>query len=198
MGMPRWEPDAPHRLVLAALDLFTEKGYDDTSVIEIAERAGLTKSTFFRHFFDKREVLFVGQDILRQLLGDAIAAAPASATPLEAVGAGLEAASAGFPPERRTFARRRQAVVAANSELQEREALKRTGLTSAMTQALSERGVGEPAASLAAELGMLAFRSAFARWIAPGSDEDFEALAHEALDELAAAGAALTASTLAS
>ena len=95
-------------------------------------------------------------------------------------------------------ARRRQAVVAANSELQEREALKRDGLTSAMAQALSERGVPEPAASLGAELGMLAFRTAFARWIEPGSDAEFAQLARDALDELMTASAVLSASTLAS
>jgi AcrR family transcriptional regulator len=196
--MPRWEPDARERLVLAALELFTGKGYDDTSVVEIAERAGLTKSTFFRHFSDKREVLFVGQDILHRLLAGGIAAAPASATPLEAVGSALEAASAGFPPERQAFARRRQAVVTANSELQEREALKRGGLTWAMAQALGQRGVEEPAASLAAEVGMLAFRTAFARWIEPGNAQAFAVLARESLDALQAAGAALTTGTLAS
>lgn len=195
--MPRWEPDARERLVLAALDLFTEKGYDDTTVAEIAERAGLTKSTFFRHFSDKREVLFVGQDILHRLLADGIAAAPASATPLQAVGCALEAASAGFPPERQTFARRRQAVVAANSELQEREALKRGGLTSVMAQTLGQRGVAEPTAGLAAEVGMLAFRTAFSRWIEPGNARDFAVLARESLDELQAAGTALTTGTLA-
>ena len=91
--MARWEPDARQRLVAAALDLFTEQGYDDTTVAQIADRAGLTKSTFFRHFPDKREVLVAGQDTLCRLLAEGIAAAPESATPLEAVGAALEAAA---------------------------------------------------------------------------------------------------------
>src|SRR5271169_4083686 len=99
--MSRWEPDARERLVRAALDLFAEQGYDDTTVVQIAERAGLTKSTFFRHFPDKREVLAAGQDTLCQLLSDGIGDAPSSATPLEAVGAGLEAAAQAFTPERR-------------------------------------------------------------------------------------------------
>ena len=86
--MARWEPDARQRLVAAALDLFTEQGYDDTTVAQIADRAGLTKSTFFRHFPDKREVLVAGQDTLSRLLAEGIAAAPESATPLEAVGVG--------------------------------------------------------------------------------------------------------------
>src|ERR1700721_2045587 len=91
--MARWEPDARQRLVAAALDLFTEQGYDDTTVAQIADRAGLTKSTFFRHFPDKREVLVAGQDTLCRLLAEGIAAAPESATPLEAVGAAPEAAA---------------------------------------------------------------------------------------------------------
>ena len=99
--MARWEPDARERLVRAALDLFAEQGYDDTTVVQIAERAGLTKSTFFRHFPDKREVLAAGQDALSQLLSDGIAAAPRSATPLEMVAAALDAAAGAFIPERR-------------------------------------------------------------------------------------------------
>src|ERR1039458_8546224 len=73
--MARWEPNARERLVRAALDLFTEQGYDATTVNEIADRAGLTKTTFFRHFPDKREVLFAGQDVHARLLADAITAA---------------------------------------------------------------------------------------------------------------------------
>ena len=189
--MARWEPDARQRLVAAALDLFTEQGYDDTTVAQIADRAGLTKSTFFRHFPDKREVLVAGQDTLCRLLAEGIAAAPDSATPLEAVAAGLDAAAMAFTPERRELGPRLQAVVAANSELQERDALKRVGLAKAMSDALKQRGVPDPAASLAAELGVLAFKRAFARWIDPGNDQQFGDLARQSLQELRAASAAL-------
>ena len=124
----------------AALELFAEQGYENTTVVEIAERAGLTKSTFFRHVPDKREVLFIGQDFLVRALTDGIASAPDGAAPLEAVAAALDAAAEAFPPERREFGPRRQAVIAANPELQEREALKRTGFAAAMTEALRARG----------------------------------------------------------
>ena len=134
--MARWEPDARQRLVAAALDLFTEQGYDDTTVAQIADRAGLTKSTFFRHFPDKREVLVAGQDTLSRLLTEGIAAAPEPATPLEAVALGLEAAATAFTPERRELAPRLQAVIAANGELQERDALKHVGLAKAIGDAL--------------------------------------------------------------
>src|SRR5262252_5343977 len=89
-SMPRWKPDAQARLMSAALELFDERGYDDTTVAEIAVRAGLTKRTFFRYFSDKREVLFSGSEALQELIVSAVAAAPAAATPLDAVAAGLD------------------------------------------------------------------------------------------------------------
>src|SRR6202011_3938169 len=98
-----WQPDASERLVVAALDLFEQRGYENTTVIEIAERAGLTKSTFFRHFPDKREVLF-GGDTMTGLLVNEIAAAPSAATPLEAVAHALGTiGTKAFTPARREF-----------------------------------------------------------------------------------------------
>ncbi len=188
--MARWEPNARERLVRAALDLFTEHGYSNTTVAEIADRAGLTKTTFFRHFPDKREVLFAGQDTHGRLLADAIAAAPASATPLEAVAAALDATTATFTEGQREFGPRLQAVIAGNSELQERDAFKRAGLAAAMTDALRQRDVPDPAASLAADLGVRAFYRAFA-WADPASQQTFPEFARQALDELRAAAAAL-------
>lgn len=189
--MGRWEPNARERLVRAAIDLFTERGYDKTTVIEIAERAGLTKTTFFRHFPDKREVLFGGQDTLSRLLADGIAAAPDSATPLEAVTAGLDAATAFFTPAQREWGPRLRAVVAANSELRERAAAKRDGLALAMTEALQKRGVPDPASALAAQLGALAFERAFERWTELASEQSLTELARQALHELQATAAAL-------
>src|SRR6185312_8615863 len=90
-GMSRWEPNARGRLEQAALDLYGERGFEQTTVAEIAERAGLTERTFFRYFADKREVLFGGSDEVRDALVEAVAAAPEPASPLAAVGAGLMA-----------------------------------------------------------------------------------------------------------
>ena len=90
--MSRWEPDARGRLEQAAAELFAERGFDQTTVADIAVRAGLTERTFFRHFADKREVLFSGQDVFQEQFVTAVAGAPATATPLEAVAAGLAAA----------------------------------------------------------------------------------------------------------
>jgi AcrR family transcriptional regulator len=189
--MARWEPNARERLVCAALDLFTEQGYDATTVNEIADRARLTKTTFFRHFSDKREVLFAGQDVHARLLADAITAAPGPATPLEAVGAALDALTATFTDDRREFSARLLLVIAGNSELQERAALKRAGLAAAMADALRKRGVPEPTASLAAELGVRAYYHAFGQWADPADQQTLPELTRQALDELRAATAAL-------
>ncbi|MEU0462601.1 MULTISPECIES: TetR/AcrR family transcriptional regulator [unclassified Amycolatopsis] len=189
--MVRWEPNAPERLSRAALELFTERGYDNTTVAEIAERTGLTKRTFFRHFADKREVLFGGQDALGEVLTEAITGAPATATPLAAIGTALEATAVFFGPERLQWAQQRQAVIDANPELQERELLKLATLTTAFRDALRERGTPEPDASLTAEIGNLAFRLAFTRWIDPANQLDFAELTRRTLDELREAAATL-------
>ncbi|HUC23103.1 MAG TPA: helix-turn-helix domain-containing protein [Streptosporangiaceae bacterium] len=190
--MGRWEPNARERLVLAAVDLFAEQGYDATTVNEIAERAGgLTKTTFFRHFPDKREVLFAGQEIHSRLLSDAIAAAPDSATPLQAVAAALDAITASFTDDRRDFSARLRAVIADNTELQERAMFKRAVLAEAMTDALLKRGVPDAAASLAAELGVRSFYSAFGVWADPADQQTLADIARQTLDELRAAIAAL-------
>ncbi|WP_103337641.1 TetR/AcrR family transcriptional regulator [Amycolatopsis sp. CA-126428] len=185
--MSRWEPNTRERLLDAALDLFGERGYDSVTVAEITERAGLTKRTFFRHFSDKREVLFAGQELLSRIFAEAIAAAPASATPMEAIAAALTAATAPFGPQRRERARQVRAVVAGHRDLHERELLKLATLRAAMADALRARGVPDPTARLAAEIGGLAFSTGFARWVAPDNEREFAELVREALAELLAA-----------
>ena len=185
--MARWEPNAAERLAVAALELFAERGYENTTVIDIAQRAGLTKSTFFRHFRDKREVLF-GDGSMNGLLAEAITAAPATATPLEAVAQALDAlGNRAFTPARRAFAARRRAVIAANPELQEREALKGLGLIASMTEALGRRGVPDVTASVAADLGALAWKIAYERWSETLGGEEFGQAARRALGEVQAA-----------
>ncbi|MEU5851752.1 TetR/AcrR family transcriptional regulator [Saccharopolyspora shandongensis] len=187
--MARWQPNASQRLVVAALELFEERGYENTTVIEIAERAGLTKSTFFRHFPDKREVLF-GGGTMTGLLVDGIAAAPAGAGPVEAVAHALEVIGReAFTPDRREFSARRRAVLAANPELREREALKGLGLTAAMVDALERRGVPGLTARVAAELGALAWKLAYERWSDTTNRDNFGELARRTLTEVQAASA---------
>jgi AcrR family transcriptional regulator len=191
--MARWEAGARERLVVAAVDLFAEQGYDATTVTQIAERAGVTKSTFFRYFPDKRDILVAGQETLSRLLAEGIAEAPAGASPLEAVAAGLERVSGAMGRMTRELGPRMKAAVAASAELQERDALKSVGLAAAMTAALIGRGVPDPAAHLAGELGVLAFKRGYAEW-SEGDREAENELAYytlAALDELRAASATL-------
>ncbi|HEX7305406.1 helix-turn-helix domain-containing protein [Lentzea sp.] len=187
--MGRWEPDARARLVRAALDLFSEQGYENTAVAQIAERAGLTKSTFFRHFRDKREVLFGGQDELAGLMTGAIAATPVEAGPLAAVEAALVATAVTFGEERLSHGAQRLAVIAGNDELRERSALKMVGFAVAMADALKARGVPELDAAVAAELGILAFQRGYDRWLEAGGD--FGEIARRTLGDVRAAVQAL-------
>lgn len=179
--MARWEGDAEGRLRTAAMELFAELGYEQTSVAAIAERAGLTARTFFRYFSDKREVLFGGSQHLQDLMAGAIANAPAKAHAMQAVAAALEAAADFFDEGRRSFARQRHAIVAANPELYERELIKMSRLSSALAGALRARGVGEPDASLAAESAVAIFHVVFRRWAARGEKRDFHQLVAESM-----------------
>lgn len=183
--MVRWEPGAKERLRGAALDLYLQQGYDATTVADIARSVGLTERTFFRHYADKREVLFDGQDLLRATLVHGVDAEPDGATPLDLVGAALAAAAALFPDERRDDSRRRQAVIAANPALHERELLKLAGLAAALGSALRDRGLPEPTATIAAQSGVTVFAVAFGQWIAEGETRPFPELGREGLMTLA-------------
>jgi AcrR family transcriptional regulator len=185
--MARWEPNASERLADAALELFTERGYETTTVLDIAQRAGLAKSTFFRHFQDKREVLF-GEDALTERLVTAIAAAATEAAPLEAVACGLDALGRDvFTPARRAFTVRRRAVIDANPDLQEREALKGMSLTASIARAMARRGLPDLVARVTAELGALGLKITYERWSDVGNTDEFSAIARQALSEVQAA-----------
>ena len=184
-GMGRWQPDARGRLLKAALELYGERGFERTTVAEIAARAGLSERTFFRHFTDKREVLFAGAGALEDLLVSTVAKAPDGLAPIEAAAAGIEAAGAAIQ-EAGELPRQRQAIIAASAELQERELIKLASLASALAGTLRQRGVREPAASLAADAGIAVFRIAFERWVSETNQRDLPHLIRESLDELKA------------
>jgi AcrR family transcriptional regulator len=167
----------------AAIELFGEQGYEATTVAQIAERAGLTKRTFFRYFSDKREVLFSGSQELQRLWLEGVAAAPADATPLAVVVAGLDPVAEMFI-ERHDFARIRTGIIEANPELQERELIKLQNLAGAIKAALVERGVSANAAILAAQAGVTVFHVAFAHWVEQDDPTAFRRLIDESLEEL--------------
>ena len=186
--MARWKEGSQGRLEQAALALYGERGFENTSVAEIAERAGLTERTFFRYFADKREVLFGGAGALQELLVNTVVSAPEAAAPIDAVAAALGAAGAMFE-EHSESARQRHAVVAANAELQERELIKLARLASAIADALQQRGVAGPAARLTAETGIAVFKVAFERWVTENTGRDLPQLIRASLDELKAVAA---------
>ena len=192
--MVRWEPDAIGRLQRAAMELYAERGFEQTTVAEIAARAGLTERTFFRHFADKREVLFAGSAHLQELLVSTLASTPDSAAPIDAVAAALAAAGE-LLGQRREYSRARQAVIVANPDLQERELIKLAALSVALANTLRQRGVTDPTAGLAAEAGIAAFKIAFERWVGAAEQRDLTQLIRESLDQLRAvtAGSAVTA-----
>lgn len=186
--MSRWEPNARGRLEEAALRLYAERGFDQTTVAEIAHYAGLTERTYFRHFTDKREVLFWGEGALHDLLVGRVANAPAGEAPIDSIQAALEGATPVFDG-RREVAGRRQAVIAATPALQERELIKLASLSAGMAEALRSRGVTEPAASLTAEAGVSVFKIAFERWIDHANTTELMDLIAEAINALKAATA---------
>ena len=166
------------------MELYLEHGFERTTVAEIAERAGLTERTFFRHFADKPEVLFSGAAELQEFLVSMVDQAPATATPIQAITAALDQAATAIFEERRDFARQRQAIIMANNELQERELIKLATLAMAMAAALRRRGVRDPAASLAAEAGIAVFKIAFASWVDDAGQRTLAQTIRESADEL--------------
>jgi AcrR family transcriptional regulator len=180
----RWAPDARERLETAALDLFVENGYEETTVAQIADRAGLNRATFFRHFADKREVLFGGEDVLAGLFADGIRAAAPDATLTECLQAALAATGVAMTPRQRAKAAQRVRVLATNSEVQERGLLKHARIARSISAALRTRGADELTARLGADVGMLAFSIAVERWLGADHDEPFPLHAAAALRDL--------------
>jgi AcrR family transcriptional regulator len=165
------------------MELYLERGFEQTTVAEIAERAGLTGRTFFRYFTDKREVLFAGSVSLQEQLVAALDGAPASSSPMEAVATALDAAATALG-QHRDYSRQRQSVIAANAELRERELIKMASLAAALADGLRRRGVADPNASLAAEAGIAVFRVAFERWVSEPDEQDLALVMRKSLDQL--------------
>ena len=163
------------------MQLYVERGFEQTTVAEIAQRAGLTARTFFRYFADKREVLFAGSADLQAHLVQALEAAPSAASPMQAVSVALDAAGVALG-QHREHSRQRQAVINANAELRERELIKLASLAAALADGLRRRGVEEPDASIAAETGIVVFRIAFERWVSEPPRTDLPQTMRETLD----------------
>lgn len=180
--MGRWRAGASERLQEAALGLFSTRGYDGTTVAEIAAAAGVTERTFFRHYADKREVLFVAQTEFERAF---LSALPETGDdPMRLIAVVLDGAAELFPEERRPWSRARQAVITTNVALQERELLKLSALAVSLTTALTARGIDPTSAALAAESGVTVFRTAFTAWVAEGEERTFPVLQQAVLTRL--------------
>jgi AcrR family transcriptional regulator len=185
--MGRWEPNSRGRLQDAAFTLFSERGYDQTTTAEIAARAGLTERTFFRHFVDKREVLFGGYELLRAIIVEAINGAPSDLAPFDVVLVAIEAAANVLGEFRRDLARQRLEIIASNQELRERELAKLDEYAHAVAQALQGRGVAEPTARLAASAGASVLQYALELWTRQLDDRSLIEVVHDSVVDLRAA-----------
>ena len=163
--MPRWEPHVEERLRLAALDLYTTKGYESTTVGDVATRAGVTSRTYFRYFPDKREVLFGGADALRDRVACSLRDAPAEMPPLTATLHAMSTCEDLFHLHGHEQLRRRDAVISTSSELQEREAHKLASIAAVVASGLVERGSAPDSAQLVADLALAAFKQASWHWM---------------------------------
>jgi len=182
--MPRWEHGSEERLKKAALELFKEQGFENTSVIEISKRAGVTTRTFFRYFSDKREVLFTGSDQLRAVLVEKFLEAPDVGEPLQLV-LGVLSEFNWESLGSRNSQRQRQTVIAANPELLERDLIKNHGIAVGFMDALRQRGVDADRARLAAHLGIQLFITAHVDWLEAGTKANLAMMSERAMSLLA-------------
>jgi AcrR family transcriptional regulator len=183
--MPRWNPNAEDRLREAAVELFLERGYENVTVAEITERAGLTRRSFSRYFTDKRDVLFAGSEQLPLALAHSVRHADDALSPFEALLTALVDA-AGPLADQAPLAAQRRAILQASPELQERGRTKLAAATDAVADALRERGTAASQAALLAEVGVAIFRTAFQRWTDQPDGADLPARIREAAADLAA------------
>ncbi len=182
--MPRNGEEVHRRLQQAAMELFRDRGYDQTTAAEIAALAGVTERTFFRHFADKREIVYDGSDALRAAFVEKIRQAPDVASPLRVVTGVL----VGFDWESlgsRDFQRQRHAVIAASPELLERDLIKHRTLASEFSEVLRQRGVEVDVAELAARIGVQIFTISYEHWISADDKADLATISERVMSLLA-------------
>ncbi|MFS4505158.1 TetR/AcrR family transcriptional regulator [Clavibacter sp. Sh2141] len=181
--MSRWQPDTRERLAAAALELFREQGFADTTVPQITARAGLTTRTFFRHFADKREVLFAEEDELPALVTRVIREAAPDRSPLQVVEDGFPEVVASQFAEGRDALLARKRIIGADAGLQEREMRKVHAMQEAVRAGFVERGVDPLSAVLVAHATATVFGVSIGRWLSDGGPEtDLAAVLHGTLD----------------
>jgi len=161
----RWQPNARDRLERAALELFAQQGFAATTVPQITARAGLTTRTFFRHYADKRDVLFAGEDHVAALVAELVAAAPVPLSPMALIDQGLRVLAATAFDGRLEQLRARRAIVETDEGLRERELRKLAALSDVIAAGFQGRGADELTALVAARVAVTAFHLAVTRWL---------------------------------
>ena len=190
--MTRWAPDARGRLERAAVELFTEQGFGATTVPQIADRAGLTTRTYFRHFADKREVLFAGDEIpetAAALMRDA----PAGLAPRALIADRLRIVAGTTFEGRRDQVRHVRAIIGSDDELRERDLRKRADLAAAVRRGFEDRGEGPLAAAILADLVVSVLHVALDRWLDDPADDAHAPHLADVIDEVLASSSALLA-----
>lgn len=184
--MARWEPGARARLQEAALELIARQGFARTTAAEIAEAVGLNRRTFFRHFPDKRDVLFSGQPELEAALVAGVEEAPAGESPMGLIGLALARAADLLTngSRERERARAKKAIIDAEPALRERQRQKHADLARSLGEALRNRGMTDLAAMLAAESAVTVFMLSFDQWLADGESRSLPLIIAETLAEL--------------
>jgi AcrR family transcriptional regulator len=195
--MARWEPNTRGRLLHAAVELFAERGYEDTTAAQIADRANVTRTTLFRHFADKREIVFQGQDELVALAVDGVGAAPERSTPFEVLRAGVLPLCGVHADDRRELRQRLVTVIPASLELRERAVFKRSAVTDALHGALTARLGDARQGGVLADLGVRAYYDGYAAWIDADEREPLAEIVGAELDAAESALVRVAFSTLA-
>jgi AcrR family transcriptional regulator len=182
--MSRWESGAGDRIAHAALELFAEQGFENTTVAQIAERAGVTRRTYFRHFADKRDVVFGDHDRLAETVAEVVAAAPAGSSVMDVLRQALEVLADSVFVDQQSRMRVLRGIVRSDVSLRERDEHKNAVIAAAGEQAFRERGFGETEARLAAGLGVLALSTALDRWIDAPDGADLRGIAVDVVDSI--------------
>jgi AcrR family transcriptional regulator len=182
--MARWQPGARERLVRSAVELFQEQGFADTTVPEIAARAGVTNRTFFRYFGDKREVLFSNEDQTAAELRATLAQAPANLGAAGFIIWGLRLMAAERFGGRRDEMRLLRRIIDSDEGLRERALSKRRTMSVLLGDALYDRGLCPAQAQLLAETSLSALDIAIGNWLERDDGTGVDVLTLEALDTL--------------
>jgi AcrR family transcriptional regulator len=191
-AVSRWRPGTRERLERAAIELFAGQGFAATTVPQITARAGLTTRTFFRHFADKREVLFGGEEI-PEFAARLIADAPASLDTITLIVGGLQTVAETRFAGRRDEFRQRRAIILSDEGLRERELSKRAALAEVIREGFAGRGVDARTAALLADSSVTVLNVAIGEWL--DQDDEDRTLFEIILDALQSLRAALVSSS---